>query len=237
MHNRPSPCSRRTLVLPPPPRRSRILAAPCIARATIPGGSVDADQAPRQSDYSRGISAVAARPTARSLRRQRRGPPIPESAWTSRKAQQLVRLLALAPGHRLTRDQVLDALWPDQDPDAFAATFRQTCYLARRTLGHPGSLAVHDGLGLLAPPAACQVDSVAFEAAAATARRSQAIDDYAAALARYPGDLLPEDRYADWALGPAERLQALATALRRELAACQAGYPRGIRPCQRPGPD
>src|SRR4051812_48569401 len=145
--------------------------------------------------------------------------PIRASAWPSRKAQQLVKLLALAPDHRLTRDQVFDALWPDQDPDALTATFRQTCYLARRTLGLPDSLAVRDGFVLLAPPAVCLVDSVAFEAAAVTARRTEATADYATALALYAGDVLPEDRYADWALIVAERLRVLAAALRHELAA------------------
>ncbi|HET8852639.1 MAG TPA: hypothetical protein VFN02_08930, partial [Ktedonobacteraceae bacterium] len=34
------------------------------------------------------------------------------SAWRLRKAQNLVKLLLLAPGHRLHRERVLDLLWP-----------------------------------------------------------------------------------------------------------------------------
>ena len=37
------------------------------------------------------------------------GREIPARAWGSRKAQQLVKLLALAPRHRLTTEQILDA--------------------------------------------------------------------------------------------------------------------------------
>ena len=45
---------------------------------------------------------------------------VPDDAWTLRKAASLVKLLALAPHHRLPRDQLLDTLWPDQAPTARA---------------------------------------------------------------------------------------------------------------------
>jgi DNA-binding response OmpR family regulator len=38
---------------------------------------------------------------------------IEESQWRLRKAAALVKLLTLAPGHRLHREQVMDLLWPD----------------------------------------------------------------------------------------------------------------------------
>src|SRR5262249_46872306 len=34
------------------------------------------------------------------------------SAWEHRRAEDLVKLLALSPEHRLTRDEVVEALWP-----------------------------------------------------------------------------------------------------------------------------
>jgi DNA-binding SARP family transcriptional activator len=37
---------------------------------------------------------------------------IEEDAWRLRKAANLVKLLALAPGHRLHGEQIMDALWP-----------------------------------------------------------------------------------------------------------------------------
>jgi hypothetical protein len=37
---------------------------------------------------------------------------LPESAWRRRKPAALVKLLALAPGHRLHREQAMDLLWP-----------------------------------------------------------------------------------------------------------------------------
>ena len=41
---------------------------------------------------------------------------IPEAQWKSRRARSLVKLLALAPAHRLHRDQVIDSLWPEFGP-------------------------------------------------------------------------------------------------------------------------
>lgn len=45
---------------------------------------------------------------------------IEASSWRLRKAQTLIKQLALASGHRLHREQLLDALWPDPDPKAAA---------------------------------------------------------------------------------------------------------------------
>ena len=44
------------------------------------------------------------------------GTAIPEAQWKSRRARSLVKLLALAPAHRLHRDQVIDSLWPEFGP-------------------------------------------------------------------------------------------------------------------------
>src|SRR5689334_22912900 len=42
------------------------------------------------------------------------GAPLPSNAWRLRKARELVKLLALADGHRLHREQAMDALWGDR---------------------------------------------------------------------------------------------------------------------------
>ena len=42
----------------------------------------------------------------------------------SLRASHLVQLLSLGPRHRLSRDQVIDALWPQLDPEAGAANLR-----------------------------------------------------------------------------------------------------------------
>src|SRR4051812_2202770 len=111
--------------------------------------------------------------------------PIPPDAWGSRKAQQLVKLLALAPDQRLARDQFLDPLWPDLDPEAAKRACSQALYLARKALGRPDLLALRGGTVALAPPGSYVIDVAAFEQAAATARQTRSGDDYARALALY----------------------------------------------------
>jgi DNA-binding SARP family transcriptional activator len=59
---------------------------------------------------------------------------IGEDEWRLRKAASLVKLLALAPGRGLYREQILDLLWPDLKPRAAANNFHQTLHVARRTL-------------------------------------------------------------------------------------------------------
>ena len=57
-----------------------------------------------------------------------------EEGWRLRKAASLVKLLALAPYHRLHREQPMELLWPDLAPKSAANNLHQTLHAARRTL-------------------------------------------------------------------------------------------------------
>src|SRR5215210_1618807 len=75
---------------------------------------------------------------------------ITASEWRLKKAASLVKLLALAPQHRLHREQVVNILWPDLAPKAAANNLRYALHNARRVLGDaPGTasfcLALHNG--------------------------------------------------------------------------------------------
>ena len=125
---------------------------------------------------------------------------VPENAWRLRKAASLVKLLALAPGRRLHREQIIDTLWPDLGRRAASNNLRQTLYSVRRTLDlTAGSryLASRDKAIVLCPESPLWVDIEAFEEAATTARRSRQPAAYEAAIDLYPGELLPADRYED----------------------------------------
>jgi DNA-binding SARP family transcriptional activator len=41
-----------------------------------------------------------------------------DESWKRGRAKSLLKIVALAPGHRLHREQVTEALWPELDPDA-----------------------------------------------------------------------------------------------------------------------
>jgi predicted ATPase len=139
------------------------------------------------------------------------GEPVPSSAWRLRKARELVKLLALAPGHRLHREQVMDVLWRDRDPAAAANNLHQAVYVGRRALG-AGAIELREEVLRLT----AEVDVDHLEVAAADAREQGTHAAYEAALSIYRGELLPENRYDDWVAERRDELAELAEALAEE---------------------
>jgi predicted ATPase/DNA-binding SARP family transcriptional activator/Tfp pilus assembly protein PilF len=149
------------------------------------------------------------------------GQALSDRAWGgSRKARALAKLLALAPGLRLHRDQILDTLWPDLDPEAAGPSLHQSIYLVRRALAPLGiEVALQAQVLALRAHGELTTDLVAFEAAVAHARRSRDRAAFEAAIARYTGDLLPDDRYEEWSFHARERARAAYLDLLRDFAA------------------
>src|SRR4051794_41724460 len=77
--------------------------------------------------------------------------PVPADAWAQRRAADLVKLLALAPGHRMPRDEVLEMLWPRLGADAAASNLHKAASYARRALGDRGGGLPRRRGGELAP--------------------------------------------------------------------------------------
>jgi predicted ATPase/DNA-binding SARP family transcriptional activator len=143
------------------------------------------------------------------------------SVWRLQKARSLLKLLALAAGHRLAREQILDLLWPDLEPESAANNLYQTLHSVRRILQTPDGAAevrLQHGLLSLQPDGEISVDVDAFEAAARRARCSDDPDLYHAAIALYTGDLLPDDLYEDWAAWRREALRESYLGLLLEVA-------------------
>src|SRR3989440_3936939 len=118
------------------------------------------------------------------------GDAVPERRWHRRKACSLVKLLALAPGHRLHREQLMDTLWPDLPPGAAGANLRKAVYFALQAIGAEALRSGEDSVWL--EPDGLWVDVDAFQAAIATG-------DATSALGLFRGDLLPDDRFELWA--------------------------------------
>jgi len=142
------------------------------------------------------------------------GREVERSAWKRRKARSLVKLLALTPRQMLHREQITDVLWPDLDGDAASGNLRLSLHLARRALRSvsDGSLElIHlqdEHLSLRGSgPETIWIDVEQFELAALAAHRVHDVPAYQAAIRFYSGDLLPEDRYEDWATAPREVLR------------------------------
>jgi len=141
------------------------------------------------------------------------GEPIAASAWSRRHAAALVKLLALAPGRRLHREQVLDRLWPADQIDTAIPRLHKAAHFARRAMGRDDAIVLRDQTVALFPDADVVVDAIVFERRARAALTQG--DDQARrrAIDCYGGELLPDDPYDDWLT---ERRQHLAQ-LHREL--------------------
>ena len=145
---------------------------------------------------------------------------VPDDAWRRRKAAGLVKLLALSPGHKLHREQVMDALWPELAPDAAAANLRKAVHYARRAFDGEGNRLIASVGELLCLPAeGVWIDVEALRTAAAQARRTADPALYAEAVELYRDGLLPEDRYEEWTFALRDELQGEYVALLEELAA------------------
>ena len=145
------------------------------------------------------------------------GVPISGDAWRSRRAADVVKLLALAPAHRMHRTEVMEALWPESDPELSGTNLRKALHFARLATGGEQSIVNEGGVLVLWPDARVETDVERFEAAAQRALdgRDQAACLKAADL--YGGDLLPDDRYESWSFEPRASLR------RRYLDVLRAG--------------
>ena len=160
-----------------------------------------------------------------------RGPaPLPATAWRRQKVAALFKCLLAAPDRRATRDVVLELLWPDEDPRTSSGKLRLTLYRLRQILGGAegctgylrldGDMLVLDAAPEGIPPGDW-LDAVAFEHAASTALAGQDPAPCQAALVLYTGDYLPDDAYAEWAVGRRETLRQLYLAVLLHLAGIQ----------------
>jgi DNA-binding SARP family transcriptional activator/tetratricopeptide (TPR) repeat protein len=143
---------------------------------------------------------------------ERRGQPIPETTWERRAAKTLIKLLAVTSGHLLHREQVLEILWPDVPLDSAYGTFRKALHVARHALQpelgprEPSRYLRQSDEVLALDPEWVWIDADHFEALAKVALHSREVGAFEAALAAYSGELLPEDRYEDWAAARREAL-------------------------------
>lgn len=137
------------------------------------------------------------------------GAEVPAGAWRHRRGADVVKLLALAPGRRMHRERIIDALWPELSPDAGGANLRKAMHFARRALGSEESIASVASMVSLFPDGDVVLDAERFETEARAALRSGDPPAYARAAGLYTGDLLPEDVYEPWVEDLRVRLRAL----------------------------
>src|SRR5581483_9864998 len=158
------------------------------------------------------------------------GRPVPGGAWQSRKARDLLKLLATRDARGLTREAAADALWPGEPYEATAG--RLSVLLSRLRLvldperRHPADHYVDaDRLRLGLRLDRVRVDLVEFLDTAADGARlaregrwPEAEDELRRAEQLYVGDLLADDGDADWAVERREQARIAAVTCARLLA-------------------
>jgi DNA-binding SARP family transcriptional activator len=174
----------------------------------------------------------------------RGGQSLSGSEWRSRQTRAILKLLVIRCGHVVTTDQLLDLLWPDEEPEAARRRLHVRVSQLRRALA-PDDPAAYvltmEGGYSFDPEVGCWVDTWEFESQTGRARRcqeagdlDQAIAAYETARSLYRGDLLEEDLYADWTFAERERLRERFLTMLTELAECyaqQGRYRRAVARC------
>ena len=99
------------------------------------------------------------------------GVPVADASWTRRHAAALVKVLAMAPGRRLHREQIIDLLWPDDTLDEAAPKLHKAAHFARRALDVPNSVVLRGESVLLLPDVEPSVDVAALRGSRSSCAR------------------------------------------------------------------
>lgn len=145
------------------------------------------------------------------LRVARHGDPVPAGAWQSRKARDLLKLLVAKRGRPVHREQILDVLWPDDEPSRTGNRLSVALSTLRSVLDPeharpPDYYLRVDGDAVALDLDHLDVDIERFLADATTGLRRAGRDPATAkvhlerAELAYTGDLFEDDPYPDWAV-------------------------------------
>jgi DNA-binding SARP family transcriptional activator len=173
---------------------------------------------------------------------------VPLAEWGSRKARDALKILIARRG-RVPRDQLIELLWPDDDPVPAARRLSVAISTIRAVLDPSHRLdaghylaANREAVWLV--PGALVVDVETFLAdateglaLAAAGRLEEGGARLRSAEGAYRGDFLAEDAYEDWAVGLREEARQAYVSVGHELAriaaaqaehAAAAGYLRRV---------
>jgi DNA-binding SARP family transcriptional activator len=164
------------------------------------------------------------------------------------RARALLHLLALHAGRAVHRDQILAALWPDEDERAGVRSLQVAVSALRQLLErevgqHGAAVLARDGGGYVLGVGRGSADVVVFadaieraRTARAASRPLEAVAACTLALETYRGDLLPEEGAAEWVVESRERhrIAAADVALHLALYHLEADEPdAAIAVCER----
>jgi DNA-binding SARP family transcriptional activator len=155
------------------------------------------------------------------------GVPIPTTAWKSKKARDLVKIL-VARRRPTPRDQLMELLWPGADPAVAANRLSVLLSTVRDVLqpqpdGEDPLVTTNGAVSLNLSSVNVDLEDFLTQAIAALdthrAKASDATARLEAAATAHTGDFLEDDPYQDWGSTTAEEVRATYIALLRALTA------------------
>ncbi|MEU8181573.1 BTAD domain-containing putative transcriptional regulator [Micromonospora sp. NPDC049047] len=159
------------------------------------------------------------------------GTQVQATAWQSRKARDLLRILAARRGRAVPREQLGEMLWPAQDPDRVShrlsvalSTLRGVLDPQRRTPTDHFIIAAHPSLALDVGHVQLDVEEFLAESAHGLRLAERGATDGARATLllaeqRYRGDFLEDEPYDDWSRPTREEARRVYLRVVRKLAA------------------
>ncbi len=191
-----------------------------IARSTIETTAADTDRRPRVVVLG-AFEVTAADGTV--------------ARWTSRKARQLLKVLVARRGSPVAREQLMEVLWPGEDPEELSNRLSVALSTVRRALDPARSHAADQLIAVDGDSVRLRLDHVDVDveellAAAATAlaqlreaeRTDSVLDTVTVALgqvmALHRGDAIADEPYADWAEPLRAETRSAMVSVARELA-------------------
>jgi pimeloyl-ACP methyl ester carboxylesterase/DNA-binding SARP family transcriptional activator len=138
------------------------------------------------------------------------GAPIQTSTWASRQARTLLMRLVVARGWPVTRDELIDVLWPDSDDlDRLGPRLSVQLSTVRRVLRR----------GIVADRSTIRLDLTHVNV---DIERWFAHTDDKAIVGGYHGEFLPDARYEDWSASLRQEIRGRFIAAAHRLAAVSA---------------
>lgn len=161
-------------------------------------------------DHSRWVERTVAVTTLGRFEVRVAGEPVPTGDWGSKRARTLLKRLVVARGWPVTRDELIDILWPDGgDPARLGARLSVQLSAVRRILRG----------GIVADRSAIRIDldhvDVDLQQWFATTDDQSIVDGY--------GELLPDDRYEDWSRSLRDEARGRFAAAAKRLAIERTG--------------
>ncbi|MEV1178610.1 BTAD domain-containing putative transcriptional regulator, partial [Nonomuraea sp. NPDC049784] len=173
--------------------------------------------------------------TMGTFRVLRGGVPVPRTAWQSRKARDLLKILVSRRGSGIGRERLVEILWPEQEGEAVGLRRLNVMVSTLRAVLDPtherpaDEIVVSDEGTLRLDLSNVDVDVEIFLDLVAEAvrldqagRTAEALERWAAAESAYGGEFCEEDPYADWAVGVREQARLAYTQAAARLATARS---------------